>query len=416
MGGGRRSDPHVDFRGTRIAHHLDDLGRGGAADDAVVDQDHPLAADQVAVRVVFELDAEMADALAGLDEGTPDIVVADDADFVGDSRLAGVAERGRHARVGYRDDQVGVDRLFAGELFADAAARLVDVDGFHRGIGAREVDVFENAEPALAGRERGEAFHSRLADHHDLSRFDVAYVFGADDVERAGFGCEDPAVSDTPEHQRPHAERISDPDQRRVGHRDEGIGAHDLFEGVHQPVHHRILRRGGDQVDDDLGVGGGMEKASALDQCAADPSRIGEVAVMPDREPARGQVREQRLDVPQHRLARGRIAVVADRAVAGQATDHLLVAEILAHLSGRVMAVEPVAVEGNDAGGLLPPMLQRMQAERRKRGGVGVVPDAEDAAFLAQPVVVLVHRNGHAWPVHWLELKRRSISRRSSLL
>ena len=43
-----------------------------------------------------------------------------------------------------------------------------------------------------------------------------------------------------------------------------------------------------------------------------------------------------------------------------------------------------VAVEAGDAGGFLPAMLQRVQAERGDGGGVGDVPDAEDAAFLVQ--------------------------------
>ena len=169
-------------------------------------------------------------------------------------------------------------------------------------------------------------------------------------------------------------------------------------------------------MDDDLGVGGGMEQAAAFHQRPADSPRIGEVAVVPDRETARGQVGEQRLDIAQHRLAGGRIAVVADRPVARQAPDHRFVAEVLTHLARSVVAVEPVAVEGDDPRRFLPAMLQRVQAERRERRRVGVIPDAEHAAFLARLVFVPARGKGHAPRVHWLALKRRSISRRSSLL
>ncbi len=47
-----------------------------------------------------------------------------------------------------------------------------------------------------------------------------------------------------------------------------------------------------------------------------------------------------------------------------------------------------LAVEGDDAGGLLAAMLQGVQAERGDRRGVRVAEDAEDAAFLVQRVVV----------------------------
>ena len=50
--------------------------------------------------------------------------------------------------------------------------------------------------------------------------------------------------------------------------------------------------------------------------------------------------------------------------------------------------MEPRAVEGHDAGGLLAAMLQRVQAERRDRGGVGMAENAEDAALLAQAIAL----------------------------
>ena len=50
--------------------------------------------------------------------------------------------------------------------------------------------------------------------------------------------------------------------------------------------------------------------------------------------------------------------------------------------------VELLAVEGDDAAGLLAAVLQGVQAERGQRGGVGMAEDAEDAALLAQLVVI----------------------------
>ena len=45
--------------------------------------------------------------------------------------------------------------------------------------------------------------------------------------------------------------------------------------------------------------------------------------------------------------------------------------------------MEALAVEGDDAGGFLAAMLERVQAERGDRGRVGMAEDAEDAAFFA---------------------------------
>jgi len=50
--------------------------------------------------------------------------------------------------------------------------------------------------------------------------------------------------------------------------------------------------------------------------------------------------------------------------------------------------MEAAAVEGNDAGGFLPAMLQGVQAEGRDGGGVRMSENSEHAAFLAQPVTI----------------------------
>jgi hypothetical protein len=50
--------------------------------------------------------------------------------------------------------------------------------------------------------------------------------------------------------------------------------------------------------------------------------------------------------------------------------------------------MEMMAVEADDAGGLLAAMLERMQTEGGQGRGVGMIEDAEDAALLVQPVLL----------------------------
>jgi hypothetical protein len=57
----------VDLLGARLAHHADDLERGGAAHDAVVDQQHALAGEHGAVGAVL-IARQLAHALGRLDE------------------------------------------------------------------------------------------------------------------------------------------------------------------------------------------------------------------------------------------------------------------------------------------------------------------------------------------------------------
>ena len=105
------------------------------------------------------------------------------------------------------------------------------------------------------------------------------------------------------------------------------------------------------------------------------------------RKAAAVELAEQRLHVAQDGFAGGRIAVVADGGVAGQALDHLAAGEVVADQPHAALGMEALAVERHDAGGFLPAMLERVQAERRDRGGVRMAENAEHAALLVQAVL-----------------------------
>src|SRR5215467_568197 len=100
------------FYRTSFTQHAHDRTLSVAADDRIVDDDEPLTADVVAQRVELEPDAQLPDRLGRLDEGPPDVGVLDQAGAVGNAGFGGVADRRRRARLGNRDDQVGLDRVF----------------------------------------------------------------------------------------------------------------------------------------------------------------------------------------------------------------------------------------------------------------------------------------------------------------
>jgi hypothetical protein len=71
--------------------------------------------------------------------------------------------------------------------------------------------------------------------------------------------------------------------------------------------------------------------------------------------------------------------------------------------------VEVLAVEADDACCFLAAMLERMQAERGKRRGVGMIENPKNAALLVQPVfleptqdgiVLTLIGHGHGPPLH----------------
>src|ERR1700730_9114950 len=80
--------------------------------------------------------------------------------------------------------------------------------------------------------------------------------------------------------------------------------------------------------------------------------------------------------------------------MAGQALDDVASAEGVADQAEPALRMEAPAVKGDDARSFLPAMLQRVQTERRDRGGFRMAEDAEHATLLVQPIVVEIEEAG----------------------
>ena len=222
--------------GAGLAHHPHDLHRGRAAHEAVVDEHDALAGNGGAVGGMLHAHAELAHRLGRLDEGAADIMVADDAELVGKPAGLREAEGRRHAGIRHRNDHVRIDGGFESQLAAHALADIVDAAAVHDGIGAREVDVFEDVGARrLLGRE-AERLEPIVRDHHAFAVLDIADEAGADDVEGAGLGGEDVAAVELAQHQRADAQRVAGADQLLVGQRHQGIGALDLLDRLDEAV------------------------------------------------------------------------------------------------------------------------------------------------------------------------------------
>src|SRR5207302_77055 len=98
-----------------------------------------------AQRVELQSDAELADGVGGLDEGAADIRVLDQAGAVRDPGTLRETDRRRRAALRHGDDQVCVDRRFAGESATDLDAGLVHRAAGNGGVRPGEVDVLEEA-------------------------------------------------------------------------------------------------------------------------------------------------------------------------------------------------------------------------------------------------------------------------------
>ncbi len=236
------------------------------------------------------------------------------------------------------------------------------------------LDHLARLEPALGQRDH-------LAGVH------FAHQLGADDVEGAALGGDDEAVVEAAERERPHPVRVAEGDDRVLGHHHGRVGALEPRHHVGDRVLDQLAVVGGEQRGDDLRVGGAAEGDPALLQLAPELDRVGQVAVVGERQLA-AVVAPDRLRVLPGAAAGGRVAHVADRHVALQRLQLLLV-EDLGDEAGVAHRGDVAALAGGDPGRLLAAVLQRVEAEVGEAGDV--VPGcvyAEDAAFVARAIAV----------------------------
>ena len=82
------------------------------------------------------------------------------------------------------------------------------------------------------------------------------------------------------------------------------------------------------------------------------------------------------------------------RCRARQAFNHVAPGEIVAHQTELALGVESRAIEADDAGCFLAPVLERVQAECGDRGGVGVPENTEHPTLLARSIGIKIALTG----------------------
>ena len=113
----------------------------------------------------------------------------------------------------------------------------------------------------------------------------------------------------------------------------------------------------GDELDDDLGVGGGLEDRAVALEALLGVAEIDKVAIVRDSDQALGGLDRDRLGVEQGGVASGGVASMADGHVAGQFRKDV-VSKDLGDEAHALVLVHFVAVRGSNPGGLLAAVLK----------------------------------------------------------
>ena len=387
VGDRRAGHPDMDLAGAGIPQHLHEGARGRAPHDRIVDHDHALAGEVVGERVELHPDFRLAKLLGGLDERAPDIAVLGESLGVRDARFLGESDGVRGARVGYGDDDVGVDRRLASQLPTEALTGAVHQLALIDRVGPGEVDLLERAERVLLG-------HRTLLDavavgvqSADFARCEFVDQFGTDGGERTGFRGQQVTALKLAEDQRAETPRIPDAVDRVAGDDRQGEGSFGLGHEHLDPVH-PIAGTSGEQMNHHLGVRRGLQSHAPLQELAPKDVRVHEVAVVGNAQRTINRLDDVRLSVAQAGAARGAVPGVTDRELPLQRGEVVLVE----HGGDETLALvdmRDAMVDRRHTGRLLASMLEGVEREERKSGRVligGV--DTDDTALLLQFVAV----------------------------
>jgi hypothetical protein len=159
---------------------------------------------------------------------------------------------------------------------------------------------------------------ARVVDDHHLPRRELSLDFGAEEVEGAALGGEQPVVFEPSEDERPDPVRVTEADELSLCEENRREGA---LDSRHRP-RNRLLERplvAGDQGRDHFGVRGGTEPRAVGEKPGAELARVCEVAVVAQRDGSCASLLDDRLRVRPVRGPGGRVAGVADGDLAAEA-------------------------------------------------------------------------------------------------
>ncbi len=172
----------------------------------------------------------------GWNEGAADIVVADDAEFEGNSRALRKADCGGHAGIGHRHDDIGIDRRFAASSRRCACARHRPSGHSRRSRVGRNRHIRKCRRGAcLAGKGFTLCTPSLsmiTISPCSMSRTKRAPMMSSAQVSDARIQA--PSRSPSTSGRMPSGSRAAD--QLLVGEGDERIGAFELAQGVDEAV------------------------------------------------------------------------------------------------------------------------------------------------------------------------------------
>ena len=160
---------------------------------------------------------------SGFNEGSADIMVANETHAERKASLLSVSEGRGDSRVGNRNDNIGGYGGLARQLAAHLVAALLNPAAVDAAVRASEVNVFKNATGLRNPGSVLAAGDAVFRDHDQFAGEDVADILGAEQVERARLGSEDNGVRTVGVANAAHGKR---PEAAWIACREDAVAGH----------------------------------------------------------------------------------------------------------------------------------------------------------------------------------------------
>ncbi len=310
-------------------------------------------------------------------------MVTEQADFKADAARLGVAESGGCCAVGHRDHDVGIDRAFLGELLAHFAADLVAALFENLGIGAAEVDVFENAVGEAVLVRKAFRMEPVLCNRQEFTGLDVANVVCSEQVEGTCFAGNAPGLAHAGKRERAETEAVAGHVHGILADKDEAEAAGEFCDSLLNGFTQVIGLGACYFVQKNFGIGGGLENMSVGFHFGAEFGGVRDVAVVGDCDLAPLATYENRLCVGESGGAGGAVTHVSDASKSVEFVD-VVFAEQGRYKAHGFADANLVSVGDCESGTFLTAVLQGVEPHIDIPYDCIAIINADDAAFFVQ--------------------------------
>ena len=361
----RSGGSHVNFLGAGFTEKFDGSRTGSTSYDGVVNKDYALVLYNFGNYIQLDAYQVFAVGLTGSDEGSADILVLEEAHFIGNAGFVRITDGCVDTGVGCTDYDVGFNGMLDGEESACTDSCSVYRESVNDGVGTRGVKIFKYAEGVLAFAYMIlDGANAVCFEYDNFAGFNVADEFAADGSDCTGFGSNDvAAVLELTVAERSDTVDVTAGDELSRRHDYDGICACKLIHSAGNAFFDGRSEKtfSDDNIGDDFSVAGGVEYRTGKFESFSGFDAVDESAVEAEREVALYMADYHGLSIEHMVFAGLTVSAVTDRNIAVAEFSYIVMVEDFVHKTRIFAGSEHSVIVYNNTAAFLTSVLERVE-------------------------------------------------------